>query len=140
MENVLAQPTVSGMPPVLVVTPQPPPVTTADAQPPSATTAVSPLPSPVTTVNTQPLSASSPPTATVNVPASGAARLQTGIFGREDNARIQMDNLVKAGFSSTVEQRIVNGNEMWAVVVYAQDLSLTVGALRRAGFETFILR
>ena len=70
--------------------------------------------------------------------ASSTARLQTGIFGRQANAQVQITNLKQAGFSPSIEQRIVNGNEMWAVTVPAgTDQGRTIRELREAGFESF---
>jgi cell division septation protein DedD len=70
--------------------------------------------------------------------ASSTARLQTGIFGRQANAQAQITNLKQAGFSPSIEQRIVNGNEMWAVTVPAgTDQGRTIRELRTAGFESF---
>jgi len=70
--------------------------------------------------------------------ASSTARLQTGIFGRQVNAQAQITNLKQAGFSPSIEERIVNGNEMWAVTVPAgTDQGRTIRELREAGFESF---
>jgi len=69
---------------------------------------------------------------------SSTARLQTGVFGRQANAQIQVTNLRQAGFSPSIEQRTVNGNEMWAVTVPAgTDQARTIRELRQAGFESF---
>ncbi|MCL2759220.1 MAG: SPOR domain-containing protein [Treponema sp.] len=74
-------------------------------------------------------------------PAVSAGKFQTGIFGRQPNAQAQVTALRQAGFSPLIEQRIVNGNEMWAVVVPAgSDQAHTANALRTAGFETFLIR
>jgi len=70
--------------------------------------------------------------------AVSTARLQTGLFGRQANAQTQITNLKQAGFSPSIEQRIVNGNEMWAVTVSAgTDQGRTIRELREAGFESF---
>jgi tetratricopeptide (TPR) repeat protein len=70
--------------------------------------------------------------------AVSTARLQTGIFGRQANAQAQITNLKQAGFSPSIEQRIVNGSEMWAVTVPAgTDQGRTIRELRSAGFESF---
>ncbi|WP_461245806.1 SPOR domain-containing protein [Treponema sp. R6D11] len=75
----------------------------------------------------------SAPQATVST-----ARLQTGVFSRQANAQTQITNLKQAGFSPSFEQRIVNGNEMWAVTVPAgTDQGRTIRELREAGFESF---
>jgi tetratricopeptide (TPR) repeat protein len=75
---------------------------------------------------------------TVTQSASSSARLQTGVFGRQANAQTQVTNLRQAGFSPSIEQRTVNGNEMWAVTVPAgTDQGRTIKELRQAGFESF---
>jgi cell division septation protein DedD len=75
---------------------------------------------------------------TVTQSASSSARLQTGVFGRQANAQTQVTNLRQAGFSPSIEQRTVNGNEMWAVTVPAgTDQGRTIRELRQAGFESF---
>ena len=78
-------------------------------------------------------------TTTTQTPlASTTVRLQTGVFGREANAQAQAAKLRQAGFSSSIEQRIVNGNEMWAVIVSAvTDQGRVIRELREAGFESF---
>ncbi|MDR0441911.1 MAG: SPOR domain-containing protein [Treponema sp.] len=63
--------------------------------------------------------------------------LQTGIFGKELNAQAQIAALKKAGFSPLMERRNVNGNEMWAVIVPAQDENRGIRELLAAGFESF---
>jgi cell division septation protein DedD len=84
-----------------------------------------------TTVSRQPTQSA----VTVNV------RLQTGIFSREANAQTQFANLKQAGFSPSIEQRTVGGNEMWAVTVPADsDANKTKAALRSAGFDSFPIR
>jgi hypothetical protein len=66
-----------------------------------------------------------------------AAKLQTGVFSREANARAQMTALTQAGFSPSIEQR----GERWAVTVPAgQDVNRTINSLRAAGFESFLIR
>ena len=70
--------------------------------------------------------------------AVSTARLQTGLFSRQANAQAQITNLRQAGFSPSIEQRIVNGSEMWAVTVSAgTDQGRTIRELREAGFESF---
>jgi len=69
---------------------------------------------------------------------SQTAKLQTGIFGHEANAQAQVAKLRQAGFSPSIEQRVVNGNEIWAVTVSAgTDQVRTIRELREAGFESF---
>jgi hypothetical protein len=80
----------------------------------------------------------SPQTSAPQNAASPIARLQTGVFNRQANAQTQVTNLSKAGFFPSIEQRIVNGNEMWAVTVPAgAEQTRTVRELREAGFESF---
>jgi cell division septation protein DedD len=84
-------------------------------------------------VSSQPSQVSAPQAA-----VSSTARLQTGVFGRQANAQTQVTSLKQAGFSASIEQRTVNGNEMWAVTVPAgTDQARTIRELRQAGFESF---
>jgi len=70
-------------------------------------------------------------------PSVPQARLQTGVFSRQANAQTQMDNLRRAGFSPSLEQR----GEMWAVIVPAgADSNRTIRELKDAGFDSFPLR
>jgi hypothetical protein len=65
-----------------------------------------------------------------------AVRLQTGLFRQRANAQAQAEKLRKAGFSPSLEQRSVNGNEAWAVTVPAgRDVSRSIKDLREAGFD-----
>jgi len=73
--------------------------------------------------------------------APASARLQTGIFSRQENAQAQITALRNAGFSPSLERRLVNNNEMWAVTVpVGADQTRTMNALRTAGFESFLVR
>ena len=75
------------------------------------------------------------------VSAQTASRLQTGVFSRYINAQTQITNLIKAGFSASIERRVSGGNEMWAVTVPAGfDANRTMAELRAAGFDAFTLR
>jgi cell division septation protein DedD len=80
-----------------------------------------------------------PPTPSVPESSQGRdAALQTGLFGREANARVMTEKLKAAGFSSAVVQRSVNGNEYWAVEVPSGgDVNGTILRLKNAGFESF---
>ena len=70
--------------------------------------------------------------------SSSSGKLQTGVFSRQENAQAQTDKLKGAGFSPTIERRIVNNSEMWAVTVPAgNNQAQTVNALRAAGFDSF---
>jgi hypothetical protein len=74
-------------------------------------------------------------------PTAAAARLQTGVFSRERNALAQVTALRRAGFSPSIEQRIVNNTQMWAVTVPSgPDTNRTISDLRTAGFESFLIR
>ena len=64
--------------------------------------------------------------------------LQTGLFGREDNANIMGERLQKAGFTSQIRKRTVNGNDYWAVSVDSgADMNTTISKLKDLGFEAF---
>ena len=70
--------------------------------------------------------------------SSSSGKLQTGVFSRQENAQAQTDKLKGAGFSPTIERRVVNNSEMWAVTVPAgNNQTQTVNALRAAGFDSF---
>ena len=90
-----------------------------------------------------PREAVSSPAAETQSRASSPAvsvRLQTGLFSRQANAQAQIADLRKAGFSPSMEQRIVNGNELWAVTVPAgQDVNRSIRELTAAGFNSFPL-
>ena len=88
---------------------------------------------------TVPASQNAPSAATPGAAAS--AVLQTGLFGREANARGQAEALRRAGFSATVTRRMVNNAERWAVTVPAgQNATRTMDELKRAGFDSFPVR
>jgi tetratricopeptide (TPR) repeat protein len=73
--------------------------------------------------------------------SSDSRRLQTGLFSVRVNALTQAEQLGKAGFSPLIEQRTINGNEMWAVSVSAgQDINRSISELKTAGFESFPYR
>ncbi|MDL2228902.1 SPOR domain-containing protein [Treponema sp. OttesenSCG-928-L16] len=68
----------------------------------------------------------------------GASALQTGLFGREENARAMADRLKNAGFSPSILRKSVNGNNYWAVTVPpGNDANYTMMRLKNAGFESF---
>jgi hypothetical protein len=69
--------------------------------------------------------------------ASGAF-LQTGLYGREENAAATAEKLKKAGFDALVRRRVVNGTGYWAVsVAPGQDMNRTIRILKEAGFDSF---
>jgi cell division septation protein DedD len=64
--------------------------------------------------------------------------LQTGLFGREENARTMAERLRKAGFTPVIVRKTVNGGEHWAVgVAPGADPSRTILLLKDRGFESF---
>jgi tetratricopeptide (TPR) repeat protein len=73
--------------------------------------------------------------------AVSQTRLQTGLFGKQANAQAQAASLRQAGFSPSIEQRIINSGEMWAVTVQAgADTNRVIRELREAGFESFPIK
>jgi cell division protein FtsN len=73
-------------------------------------------------------------------PASeaGPKGLQTGLFGKEENAQAMVSRLGAKGFSASVSQRPVNGATYWAVTVPpGANSSQTILRLKDAGFEAF---
>ena len=70
-----------------------------------------------------------------------AAKLQTGIFSRLENAQAQETSLRQAGFPPSIESRTVNGTQFWAVTVPSgADENRTITRLLEAGFESFPVR
>ncbi|GHU12939.1 hypothetical protein FACS1894161_2210 [Spirochaetia bacterium] len=66
------------------------------------------------------------------------AMLQTGLFGREENAQALAGRLYNAGFVPIITQKIVNGTQFWAVgVPSGQDHNYTILLLKDKGFEAF---
>ena len=66
-----------------------------------------------------------------------AVRLQTGLYSIHANAQAQMENLKKAGFSPTLEQR----GGKWAVTVPASaDMNRAIKELKDAGFDSFPIK
>ncbi|MDR2052032.1 MAG: tetratricopeptide repeat protein [Treponema sp.] len=69
---------------------------------------------------------------------AAAVVLQTGLFGREENARVMADRLEKAGFAPLVSRRTVNGVPYFAVSVNAAgDVNAMILRLKDSGFEAF---
>ena len=107
-------------------------------------TVVAPTPQP------PPAQAASPSPATVQTPVAAAvaapaapstAVLQTGVFGREENAHNLAARLHSAGFESRIQQRSINGNDHWAVLVpEGANQAATIKRLKDAGFESFPVR
>jgi len=85
--------------------------------------------------STRPSPAPSAPS--VSPSTSPAPKLQTGIFGNQANANVQIEKLKSAGFSPVLEQR----GDMWAVIVPAgTDANRTGAELRAAGYESFLVK
>jgi hypothetical protein len=64
--------------------------------------------------------------------------LQTGLFGREENARAMAERLRETGFTPVILRKTVNGREHWAVgVAPGADSSRTMLLLKDRGFESF---
>jgi tetratricopeptide (TPR) repeat protein len=69
---------------------------------------------------------------------AAAIVLQTGLFGREENARVMADRLKKAGFTPAVSRRTVNGISYFAVSVNVSgDVNAAILRLKDSGFEAF---
>ena len=86
-----------------------------------------------------PQSAATPQTAPAQNSA-GERYLQTGLFGREENAKAFAERLRKAGFAAQLNKRVVNDNDFWAVLVPGgADMNATMNLLKNAGFESFPL-
>ncbi|MDR0878535.1 MAG: SPOR domain-containing protein [Treponema sp.] len=87
-----------------------------------------------------PSAASSSSTASKTAAAESdtSAILQTGLFGREENAKAQADRLKAAGFSPLINIRKVNGSDYWVVGVSpGQNMNQMILRLKDAGFESF---
>jgi len=64
--------------------------------------------------------------------------LQTGVFGREDNAKTMGERLQKEGFTPQITKRTVNGSDYWAVSVGSgADMNETIKKLKDLGYEAF---
>jgi cell division septation protein DedD len=99
---------------------------------------VEPPKSAVSAEQPKPAAPVKPATPAVTGNASFGVVLQTGLFGKEANARAQSDALQKAGFTATVSRKLVNGTEYWAVTVPAgQNTNKTIQELKKAGFDSF---
>ncbi|MCL2800968.1 MAG: SPOR domain-containing protein [Treponema sp.] len=121
-------------------TPAPSPVRPAQSQPAAQPPVVQPAPSqsPVSQQQVSPVTAAAVPAAPT---AASAPRLQTGIYSQQANAQTQVTNLRNAGFTASIERRLVNNSEMWAVTVpVGANQTQTVNALRAAGFDSFLVR
>jgi hypothetical protein len=71
-------------------------------------------------------------------PAGGPVMLQTGLFGREENALALAERLRRAGFSPMVSRKTISGSEHWVVgVAPGPDPSKTLLLLKDKGFESF---
>jgi len=115
----------------------------ASAEPPKPAAPAEPLGPTIAPIPPKPAAPAPPPPAaskTDNKTTGSAAAvvLQTGLFGKEANARTQSEALKKAGFTATVSRKVVNGTEYWAVTVPAgQNTNKTIQELKKAGFDSF---
>jgi tetratricopeptide (TPR) repeat protein len=99
----------------------------------TATSTISSVPQPSST-----LSPALQTVPAVQTNTSSGVKLQTGVFGKEDNANAQAAGLKNAGFSPSIEKR---ANEMWAVTVPSgADQNRTIRELKAAGFDSFPIR
>jgi hypothetical protein len=138
----IAPPTVPSQPtpalrPVEYPVPQTAPLA-VPVVPPSQAAPVAP--SSQVTPSAAPAPAVSPPAPNPATPVSGTV-LQTGVFGREVNARNMAEQLQRAGFTPVISRKTVNGAEHWVVTVPGgPDPNKTIQDLRRAGFDSFPVR
>jgi cell division septation protein DedD len=95
------------------------------------------VPSPAAAASAAPPSVAAAPAAQPPAGASGAF-LQTGLYGREENAAAMADRLKEAGFDARLRRRTVNGTGYWAVSVPpGKDMNGTIRTLKEAGFDSF---
>jgi tetratricopeptide (TPR) repeat protein len=65
-------------------------------------------------------------------------QLQTGVFGKEENAQAHIASLRKSGYAPIVEARVINGTQMWLVFVPAgADVNMSIKELRDKGYDNF---
>jgi hypothetical protein len=78
------------------------------------------------------------PAAPQTAAKDGPVTLQTGLFGREENAKAMAERLKNAGFTPEISRRRINETLYWAVQVEpGRDLNATILGLKNAGFESF---
>jgi hypothetical protein len=66
--------------------------------------------------------------------------LQAGLFSGEANARRRAEQLKAAGFTPSINRRLVNEKEFWSVTVPAgSNMTQTIQELKKAGFDSFPL-
>jgi hypothetical protein len=72
-------------------------------------------------------------------PSRSPGALQTGLFGKEENAKAMAARLKTAGFEAAVTQRAANdGGAYWVVTVPAgPDINRTIAQLKEKGFDSF---
>jgi hypothetical protein len=70
---------------------------------------------------------------------NGPKALQTGLFGREENAKLMADRLKTAGFDAAIDKRTINdGGIYWVVTVpLGVDVNRTMARLKDKGFDSF---
>ncbi|MDR2663196.1 MAG: SPOR domain-containing protein [Treponema sp.] len=104
----------------------------------SAPVAASPQTASAQTTPVVPPPAQAVPASRGPVVSGGPSILQTGLFGREENARTMAERLREAGFTPVIVRKTVNGREHWAVgVAPGADSSRTMLLLKDRGFESF---
>ncbi|MDR1178370.1 MAG: SPOR domain-containing protein [Spirochaetaceae bacterium] len=68
----------------------------------------------------------------------GGVFIQTGLYGRRENAQAQAEKLRAKDFEPSIIERTVNGNQYWAVTIEpGSDYNHTILRLKDAGFESF---
>jgi tetratricopeptide (TPR) repeat protein len=77
-----------------------------------------------------------------SAPSSGRQNptaLQTGLFGKEENAKSMVDRLKSVGFEAVMSRRTADdGGAYWVVTVPSgTDINRTISLLRDKGFESF---
>jgi tetratricopeptide (TPR) repeat protein len=113
-----------------------PPAAAPEAARPAAAPAPA-VPAAARPVPAVPASAAPAPAAQPPADASGAF-LQTGLYGREENAAAMARRLKEAGFDARLRRRTVNGTGYWAVSVPpGPDMNGTIRTLKEAGFDSF---
>ncbi|GHV84669.1 hypothetical protein AGMMS50230_02770 [Spirochaetia bacterium] len=90
---------------------------------------------PVLPAETSPIAQNVP---TAQISPGSPLMFQTGLFSREENAKVLAERLRKAGFSPVISKKYVNGADYWAVgAAPGPDPSRTMLLLRDKGFESF---
>ncbi|MDR0569075.1 MAG: SPOR domain-containing protein [Spirochaetaceae bacterium] len=74
-----------------------------------------------------------------SAPERAPGAIQTGLFGKEENARAMAVRLTAAGFDAKVTERAADdGGSYWVVTVPpGPDINRTIASLKEKGFESF---